>query len=406
MHSEFKGYYFDGVSPRKQEVTVKVTDFNLIIEGEDRTYWQFDAIKQTQGFYDDEPVKFELIDKSSHASLILTDRNIINTIISISPENKKIFHQTSSLRQKAKYVLPGLIISSIILFAIVKWVVPASSEQIAKFVSPDFEAKLGGSIMKQFEKKGTCDVEETREALMTIVNILNEQTDEHPYEFKIYIINMPIENAFAAPGGHIAVTTGLLNNAESYEEVAGILAHEMAHVLKRHTTKNLIDQYATSMMLSLIFGDLTLFRDIVHQLSTLSYGRELEEEADVIGLGLLSKAKINHQGLSSFFERMMEKNKATDEDGDEENDDDFEIFKYLSTHPETVARINNLKELSKDFDYEPIVLFTDEEWKKKTKICASLAARKSDSACSAIEQADSSYVSNTTDDNSKKKEEL
>src|SRR4030043_1137056 len=97
------------------------------------------------------------------------------------------------------------------------------------------EKKLGKQILLEFEGK----VEMVRD--LSLQNFIEkvgyslvDQVKPTPFEFKFYVVNAPDPNAFAIPGGYIFVTTGLIVLAESEQEIAGVLGHEISHITGRH----------------------------------------------------------------------------------------------------------------------------------------------------------------------------
>src|SRR5690606_1638034 len=113
-------------------------------------------------------------------------------------------------------------------------------------------------------------------------------------------------NAFAAPGGYIVVFQGLLEASESAEEVAGILAHEIQHVVQRHGTKAILEALPLQLAAAALGGDqaAALFVGAASTLGVLSYRRRDETAADREGFRMLRAARIAPDGMMRFFERL------------------------------------------------------------------------------------------------------
>lgn len=198
----------------------------------------------------------------------------------------------------------------------------------------EWEQKLGESayrdflIQQQVLKEGPAV-----EAVNEITRRLTEKIPEHPYKFEVSVVKSEVVNAFALPGGYVIVFTGLLQKAESGEEVAGVLSHELNHVLQRHGLERLVKQLGLVAIVTIILGDqqglIGLMQQVGVELLTLKFGRAQETEADVEGLRLLHRAKIDPSGMITFFQRLSEK-----EDGRVE---------WLSTHPMSAGRAALLK---------------------------------------------------------------
>jgi len=135
------------------------------------------------------------------------------------------------------------------------------------------------------------------------------------------------------PGGYVVVFTGLLEQAKSGEEVAGVLSHEFNHVLERHGLERIVKQLGVVAVIGIILGDQQGLAGVMKQvgveLLSLKFGRAQETEADVRGLQLLHRARIDPDGMITFFQRMSEQEQGRVE--------------WLSTHPMSAARAERLK---------------------------------------------------------------
>ena len=135
----------------------------------------------------------------------------------------------------------------------------------------------------------------------------------------------------------MAVFTGLLKEAEGPDEVAGVLAHEIQHVVQRHGIRNIYSQLRWQMALAVLVGDgSSLHAQLLGSgafLAGLSYGREMESEADREGLALLEKAGMPKSGMVKFFKKLDEQQGAVET-----------YLKYLSTHPSSKDRISALEQ--------------------------------------------------------------
>jgi Zn-dependent protease with chaperone function len=198
----------------------------------------------------------------------------------------------------------------------------------------EWEQKLGESAYGDFlahqeimkEGIAVSAVEEMTDRLI-------EQIPDNPYKFKVTVVKSDVVNAFALPGGFIIVFTGLMKKAESGEEVAGVMGHELNHVLQRHGLERIVKQLGLIAVVAIIVGDqqglFGLMKQIGVELLTLKFGREQETEADLTGLQLLYRARIDPSGMITFFERLSEKDEGRSE--------------WLSTHPMSSARAERLK---------------------------------------------------------------
>ena len=129
-----------------------------------------------------------------------------------------------------------------------------------------------------------------------------------PYRIRLSIVDAPAINAFAAPGGQVVILRGLLEKTASPEQLAGVLAHELQHVYQRHTTRAILEQTATTFLLSAISGDLSgglaWGLEGARTMGSLHYNRTHEREADVEGLRMMQAARLDPAAMISFYEVM------------------------------------------------------------------------------------------------------
>ena len=170
-------------------------------------------------------------------------------------------------------------------------------------------------------------------AVAEVTGRLTDQIANNPYHFEVTVVKSDVVNAFALPGGHVVVFTGLIRKADSGEELAGVLGHELNHVLQRHGLERIVKQLGLVTAVAIVVGDQSglvgLMRQVGVELLTLKFGRAQETEADLTGLQLLRKARIDPQGMITFFQRLSEK--------------DAGRVELLSTHPMSTARAERLK---------------------------------------------------------------
>ncbi|HSS29406.1 MAG TPA: M48 family metallopeptidase, partial [Nitrospiraceae bacterium] len=198
----------------------------------------------------------------------------------------------------------------------------------------EWEQKLGESAYRDFlthqevMKDGPAVA-----ALGEITQRLTEQISNNPYKFDVTLVKSDVVNAFALPGGYVVVFTGLMKKAESGEEVAGVMSHELNHVLQRHGLERIVKNLGLMTVVAIVFGNqqglVGMMKQFGVELLTLKFGREQETEADLTGLQLLQRAKIDPSGMIRFFERLSEKDEGR--------------MEWLSTHPMSTARAERLK---------------------------------------------------------------
>ncbi|MBX9684853.1 MAG: M48 family metallopeptidase [Hyphomicrobium sp.] len=151
--------------------------------------------------------------------------------------------------------------------------------------------------------------------------------------FTIVVYDWPLTNAFAVPGDQIVMTQGLLAKAESADEVAGVLAHEMGHGIELHPETGIIRAVGLAAAVELMMGGSSGgLANIGLILAQLGSTRTAEREADLQALRVLRQAQISPAGLGNFFKRMLALEKKDDMPSQ------LKQFDILSTHPPTEER--------------------------------------------------------------------
>jgi Zn-dependent protease with chaperone function len=159
-------------------------------------------------------------------------------------------------------------------------------------------------------------------------------TAESSYRYQFHVVVDPQINAYALPGGHILVNTGLIKAVDGAGEVAGVLAHEIGHVEQRHTLRNMVHALGWRALLGVALGNFSdgLWGDMAGRLGNLSYSRELESEADREGLKILRRAGVTPHGMETFFKKMAAGK--------------YSAPALLSSHPASAERLAALRAAS------------------------------------------------------------
>ena len=205
------------------------------------------------------------------------------------------------------------------------------------------EKELGRQLML-YVKKHFVLIEDP--SIVNYVNTIGQhivtQLPSPPFDFHFYVVKEDVYNAFAAPAGHVFVNSGLLAAMESEEELAGILGHEIAHVLCRHISEQIERQKKIGLatlagVLTGIFlggsavaaGAITTSSIAAGQSLSLKYSRENEAEADQVGLKYLTKAGYGGGGLLKVLQKIRAKRWFGPE----------HIPSYMTTHPAIETRM-------------------------------------------------------------------
>jgi predicted Zn-dependent protease len=165
------------------------------------------------------------------------------------------------------------------------------------------------------------------------------------YSFKV--VDTDQVNAFALPGGWLYINRGLITTAENEAELAGVIGHEIGHVVGKHGARQITKQYGLAVLVELAVGgeNPSLARKIAGQfaamgagLTLLKYGRDAEREADYFAVEETYAAGINPEGMATFFEKLMAQQESKQESKQ------LWARGWFSTHPASRERIANVRE--------------------------------------------------------------
>jgi predicted Zn-dependent protease len=173
--------------------------------------------------------------------------------------------------------------------------------------------------------------------------LVNASSRKGEVEFKLSVVKDDTVNAFALPGGYIFVHTGLLSFARTDGEIAGVLAHEIAHIDRRHSMQAVGRAVGLSLLLELVINNkdndakeqIRKIGGIALNLAQLGYSRENEYEADRFAVTFMTQAGFQKRDLANFFRRLEAKSGGSGPD----------FLQFLSTHPPTSERIKRIESM-------------------------------------------------------------
>lgn len=216
------------------------------------------------------------------------------------------------------------------------------------------EVKLGEKFAGDYlEDHRLADEPWAWARLGAVTNQLRPFLERMGMTWRLRVVQGRTPNATALPGGQIMVTTGMLQLVETPEELAGVLAHELAHVTHRHGLQQMVAGLGPLMAIQLALGDQQrLLADMLSgsaALAALSFSRNQEREADAAAFAFLAGAGVDPRGLQQLFLRMEENDRAAEavfrratagEGGGTARESDV-----FGTHPLTTERITNMEAL-------------------------------------------------------------
>ncbi|HQQ95398.1 MAG TPA: M48 family metallopeptidase [Bacteroidia bacterium] len=230
---------------------------------------------------------------------------------------------------KSLYTILGISVGTLLIAGLLYlYTLPWLAEKATVFVPLSAEISLGDRLSDLYAGE-TRTIDSVNFFLGRFVSQL--QLDSvYPISVKLIVSNEI--NAFALPGGRVYIYSALLEKIRSPEELVALLGHEVSHISKRHSLKSLSRSMASGIVLSLLFGDASGLVSRADEFRQLSYSRELETEADIHGLNIMIRNKVNPAGMLDLLHILKE-----------ETDNNPGFMHYLSTHPDALARIQTIE---------------------------------------------------------------
>lgn len=225
---------------------------------------------------------------------------------------------------------------------------PDLGDSSARMISVEKEREYSEGLLRQLRNYDfSIDDPELVEYLETLAYRLVQGSGRTETTFHFELIDVPVVNAFASPGGLVVVFSQLMLHAETESELAGVLAHEIAHVTQRHIARRMESSVEDALPILLgavalaiatqgqgdgaqaaLAGGMALM-----QQRQINFTRENEHEADRVGIQTLAKSGFDPIGTADFFARMGNLHRTQGEKPPE----------YLQTHPVTTTRIAEAK---------------------------------------------------------------
>jgi Zn-dependent protease with chaperone function len=404
--AQFLGTFYDGKSANKYPVDLLLTKahLELIFPDGRRIAWAYPTLKLSKTGSKG-PVRLERSNPNPNIipqSVVIEDPHFLDAAHQVVPGALGTIW-TQPHKRPLRYALMILAVIALppFIFAIWVYAIPGMTNAVADRIPTTWEEKLGQNYFQTLFKEPLKDPDpEMRKALDAISERLLTAVPDQPYHFRIYVHPSKMVNAMALPGGTIVVFQGLINATETPEELAGVLAHEFQHVLKRHSTRSLVRSEAINLFGLIISGNSDSMTNVILQaggiLEHLRYSRTLESQADAEGMKMMLATRVDPRGMVRVFEKLEEEQhrqlesmkenksknkkksdpkekKSAKKDSKKKDKEDKvsdekgitlpEWTKYLSTHPEGEDRVEVLKKMSEHPSQKAKPLLPGFDWK-------------------------------------------
>ncbi len=348
MTDSFEAVCFLATGPGSRPCHVKFESGGILIEPRDgpAVRWPYPSLACEAGGEDHDWIFVSSPDRDAEvARLALRDPAAIAALAAhtAGPTRDTLAGHEAARRRHARSrwrgLAAGLLVAALLGAAGWLFLTRLAPDLVAATIPPASERLIGEAAATQLlAGEQTIDAGPAAAAVATIMERLEAAIEANPgYAFEVTIVNSDLVNAAALPGGKVVVYSGLLAEAGSAEEVAGVLAHEICHVLHRDSLRQLIGRLGGGALIALVLGggDLAGLAAQAGELDRLAYGRDQERAADRGGVALLARAGLPPRAAPAFFERLQAKEAG-------------KLPEFLSTHPDTAARIAELRQLAAD----------------------------------------------------------
>ena len=331
---QFSAIYFDGQKSKPQSVSVLIDEEGLLtLKGlaEIKVY-QWEDVKVSsqigsisRSLYFPDGSKCET---NAHAT--------INELLARSKRDlsSRLLHV---LESRLKYVIVATVFVIAFSGLMIVFGIPALASKVAYSLPPSVDASLANGSMELLDKfymDPSVLPQETQTRLIAkFEQMVKTSEDEHDYELLFRSSEIFGPNAFALPSGTIVLTDQLVDLAENDEELISIMAHEIGHVVHRHSMRSVLQNSAVALVLIAVTGDAFSSSAFSAALPLLliqaKFSREFENEADHYSYDYLVKNNLDLHHFANILQRIT----------DDQSLEIEESFKYLSTHPITSERI-------------------------------------------------------------------
>ena len=322
--SHYNGYLFDGQVSLSESVRISISRLGIHITDPQgrQTHWKSERLEILPMGDRTEPIRIALRDGTSSITLFRSS--------SEDPVLEKwlAVHQASSRGPRTPRIV-GLLVLSFIAAVSIFLALPLVSQKLVKRIPRSWDGRIEKYLTSDLRAfSSQCHHSDGERILRNLTDKLSRQSPDLP-PIKPITLNVEAVNAFALPGGTIIILKGLLTKLKREDELLGILAHELAHVQKRHSTSALISQVLLKGF-GMGFDNQMLIQ--MGQFGSLRYSRLQEMEADSEAVKIVERAGISGESVIRALMRISESSKF-----------EAKLFSYVSTHPHMGERIEGLR---------------------------------------------------------------
>jgi hypothetical protein len=348
--------FYDGLDNRRHDVRLTLGSTLQVHEGETLlATWPLDSVRRVDS--PDDQMRVRSTVAPELARLVVADGRLRKAI---ADRCLGAYREDMGPRAYRRIVFWSVAAAASILLVVI-YGVPLVADRLAPLVPRAFETRLGDMVDKQFKTifdAKACSGEEGQKAFTKLLRTIDGKIGLAE-TVSGQVVSSKVKNAMALPGGRVYLFDGLLRVAESPDEIAGVLAHELGHVRHRDAMRRMIQVGGTSFLVGLLFGDVTGSGAVIfasRQLIDASYSREAEYEADGVAIETMHALGRPIKPMGELLTRVT---------GDERKGAPV----ILSSHPLTGDRMDRFAREDHGASGPPILDFG--EWRALKNICAS-----------------------------------
>lgn len=348
----FGASYYDGRTAQRHAVSVRLRDAALDVVADDDQVldqWLFTELSLS----DQGSAGTRVVKQGSEARLLIADPAAFTRLQALCPH-------LHSDRQRTLRNMGLSVAATVAIIVIGYFSLPWVSGGIVAMIPLETESRIGDTYADQVaavfspdKEVSLCQAGAGMRALDRVVAHLSQFTDG-PFDYRVDVLDTPLVNAVALPGGRILLFRGVLDKAETLDEVAGVIAHEMEHVNQRHGMQAVVRSYGINILADMMFGG-SMMGSASQVVMMTSYSRDAETAADEGAIRILNDAGIGTAGLARFFARLS----------GAESDSAFGMPELLSTHPASDVR----EALALEQAQPGAWTLTDNQWRALKDIC-------------------------------------
>ncbi len=362
------GIFFDGLTSARRAVTVDLRTEAIVVrdvaEGDQFARWPYDELDQLAA-----PEGVLRIARSGIKQLARLEVRDPALAAAIGAASIPVDRSRATEHRGRLKIVAWTCAAAVSLVLAAVFAVPLLAEHVVPLIPLRVERALGEAVnvqvrtMLDTKNDGgafTCGASESETAGAAALDRLVHKLEAAaglPIPLTAVAVRRSESNAITLPGGHIYVFEGLIDNAETADELAGVIAHEIGHVAHRDGTRSLLQSAGLSFLFGMMLGDFVGGGAVVIGARTLlqsSYSRDVEAAADRYGVALMGKVGGDQRALGTMLTRIG----GTDHPG----------MRVLLDHPDTEARVAAINAAATSTSSTP--LLEASEWAALKRICA------------------------------------